>query len=205
MFVSIRYVGAFKRRISWTSMGQCYSYNVVPGETIDVPISQVNNAKGCAPFEDGLKKNRKHKVRKVRKLFEKESTEVVTKEDENLFIKQDKLGLVSDEDEDEEVLPSVVIEMDDDPEPTTEEIIAVVQNVIEEETEDVEIEVEEEEVSEEGSVEEGNDTDFVALTKAELADYIIANDKANESSKTALLRERKDTLIAKCVQLESSM
>ena len=91
MFAVLRYVGTYKRRISWNSMGKAYSYVVSPGQLLQIPYSQMMNAKGAAPFEELEVREGKH-VRKVRRLVEKESTEVVTESDEDVFEKQDKLN-----------------------------------------------------------------------------------------------------------------
>ena len=92
MMAKLRYVGTYKRKITWNSMGECFSYTIYLGDVIHVPASQMNNARGFAPFEvvpNGKKK--KKTVGTVRKIFEKESSEVITAKDEKVFQKQDKL------------------------------------------------------------------------------------------------------------------
>lgn len=193
MFTTLRYMGVNRRKITWNSMGQCFSYTVSPGEPVDIPTSQVNNAKAVAVLVEVEDKKRKHgRVRKIRKIIEGESSEVVTESDEAVFQKQDRLDPFANV---EASGQEVEIEIEED-----------------EETKDVEIlKEEEEEVAEQDEVvveeddeesEDGN-TDFASKNKKELAAYLIDNNK--ELKEYVLLKERKDTLIAMCVDLEASL
>lgn len=193
MFVTLRYVGSYRRRITWNSMGECFCYVVNPGETFDVPASQAKNAAGAAPVEE-VGPNRKKKVKRIRKIVEKESSEVVTKDDELVFEKQDRLDPFENCEADGE---EVVIELDeDDP---TEELL----------NEEQEEEVVEEEATEEVVTDKGTDvtdkgTDFVPWNKRDLCKYIIEH-SAEELKESTLMRNGKDTLIAMCVALEESL
>jgi hypothetical protein len=49
--VVLRYLGSGKKRISWVSSGQQFSYVVRPGDVIRLPQSELMKAMGVAPFE----------------------------------------------------------------------------------------------------------------------------------------------------------
>jgi len=212
MVVSLRYVGTYRRRITWNSMGQCFCYVVNPGDIIDVPASQANNAKGAAPLVEA--KLHATKAKRIKKIFEAESTEVITPSDEEVFEKQDKLdpfaGCKSDGQE-------VVIEEETEVVEDKKEVVEAGEVVAEQEpeiTEDVQKEVENEfenldkafpqEFLDKLDKDIVPDTDFASKNKSDLADYIIAHSQ-EELKKYVLLKEKRDTLIKMCVDLESSL
>jgi len=203
MFVSLRYNGTYKRRITWNSMGECFSYVVRPGEIIEVPATQVKNAQGTAPLTLVKKKSKKG-VKVIRKIFEREASEVVTEEDKEVFKKQDKLDPFAGYEGDGR---EVEIEIEDD-EPE-EELLQEEEEAAEEEVEepeDAEEEVAEEvakEVVEEEDVEKKPDTDFAALNKKQLVAWLLNNGNGGKEYK--LMKEKRDTLIKMCVDLEASL
>lgn len=187
VYQTLQYNGTYKRKITWNSMGQCFSYNVCPGDIIDVPASQARNAMGAAPFTKV--KSKVTKPKKVRKTSEKR-------------VKESEVAVEETFDVEDLVDPfEVEIEVDVE-EDTVEEVMepeVVVEESIVEETPEV---VEEIEVVNEVEEDQPN-TDFASMNKTELAEWLIAN--GIEDTVDELKKNLKDTLIKMCVDKEATL
>lgn len=118
----VKYLGTNKARVSWTSMGRGFSYNVRPGEIIVVPDDQVNNIRAAGSFSivSAPSKNQKPKVNK----------KVIRKEEPVIKKTVKPLPLVEEEPEVEET-PEV--------EDVEEAVECVVEETPEEDFEDVDV------------------------------------------------------------------
>jgi hypothetical protein len=177
VYQSIRYNGTYKRKITWNSMGQCFSYNVCPGDVIDVPMSQYRNAMACGPFTKV--KTKVTKPKKVRKTSEYVSNEPEVAQEETLVI--------------EDVVDPFEVEVEIDDEDVAEEAFVEPEFVEEPATE----------VEEVVEVEEKPNTDFAAMNKTELSQWLI--DNGVEGTVDELMKNLKDTLITMCVEKEATL
>lgn len=210
MYIQLRFVGTSKKRVTWNSMGECFVYVVEPGEVISVPVSQANNAKAIGPFVEVHEKTqnvkrKKNPVAKVKKIFEKESSEVVTESDVEVFTKQNKLNPfekyetlderieIPEESEETDIQD---ISFEDDEEDKSEED-ADITEVTEEEKEEENSEEEDREVT------ETQNTDFSTFNKSQLADWLIEH--GVDETSTQLMKNKRDTLISMCVNKEKTL
>ena len=86
--IKIKYLGNSKKKVSWSIMGNFYSYNLVPGKTISIRESLFDTIKGFGTF--AIVKSAKVSKPIVKPIIEKESTEVITTKDEEVFVKQEE-------------------------------------------------------------------------------------------------------------------
>ena len=186
MFTQLKYTGTYPRKITWNSMGECFSYNVHPGDIISVPSSQARNAQASGTFDVVSQKSVNHGAKIVRKFFEKEASESLSESDVQLLQDQSKLSPFAKVGTNEEV----EIEIEDVP--VTKPAAVLDKPVL---VKPVQFIVEDKSLVK-------NDTDFASKTKKELVAWLIQNGSTEKDY--VLLKEKKDTLISLCVEKQAA-